>query len=49
MVVEQTVGGVEFLDLTCLASGQSLNLTFDDMDDMQSQGIDVYDENDPNY
>ena len=39
--------GVEILDLPCLASGNNLNLTSDDMDDLRRQGIDVDDYNYP--
>ena len=34
LLVEQRLGGVEFLDLTCLASGKILNLTSDYMADI---------------
>ena len=46
-MVEQRVCGVEFSDLPRLDSRQKLNLTSDDMDDLQRQGIDVDDENGP--
>ena len=46
-LVEQRVGGGEFLGLPCLSSGQNLNLTSDDMDDLRCQGISVDVDNDP--
>ena len=46
-MVEQRVCGVEFSDLPRLDSRQKLNLTSDDMDDLQRQGIDVDDKNGP--
>ena len=47
LVAEQRVGGVEFSYLPCLASGQNLNLTSDDMADLRCQVIAVNDDNDP--
>ena len=47
LVVKQRVGGVESSDLPCLASGQNLNLTSDDMADQRRQGNAVDDKNDP--
>ena len=45
-MVEQRVCGVEFSDLPRLDSRQKLNLTSDDMDDLQSQFIAVDEYND---
>ena len=39
--------GVEILDLPCLASGHNSNLTYEDMADLRSQGIDVDYDNEP--
>ena len=39
--------GAEILDLPCLASGRNSNLAFDDMDDLNNQGISVNGNNDP--
>ena len=46
-LVEQRVCDVEISDLPCLASGHNSNLTSEDMDDIQRQGIAVDDDNDP--
>ena len=47
LLVEQRVGGVEFLGLPCLSSGGKSNLTSDDMADIQRQGIAVDAGNNP--
>ena len=47
LLVEQKVCGVEISDLPCLASGRNLNLTSDDMADIQHQGIDFDNDIDP--
>ena len=47
LVVEQRVGGVEFSDLPCLASGQNSDFTSNDMADVWSQDIAVDGSNDP--
>ena len=47
LVVEQRVGGAEFLDLPCLDSGINLNLTSDDMACLRRQGIAVDYDSDP--
>ena len=45
LLVERRVGGVEFLDLSCVASGMNLNLTSDDMAGIKRQGISADDKN----
>ena len=45
-MVEQGVGGVEFLDLPCLASRQNLNLNPNDMAGLRSQCTVVDGDND---
>ena len=47
LLEEQRVGGAEISDLPCLASGRNLNLTSDDMADIQHQGIDFDKDIDP--
>ena len=47
LVVEKRVGGAEFLHSPCLALRRNLNLTSDDMYDIQRQGISSDDENEP--
>ena len=47
LLVEKRVGGVEFSDLRCLASGQNSNLTSNDMADLRCQGIAVDGDNNP--
>ena len=47
LLVEQRVCGVKISDLPCLASGYNLNLNYEDMADLQRQGIDVDNNNDP--
>ena len=39
--------GVEISYLTCLASGNNSNLTYEDMADLRIQGISVDNNNDP--
>ena len=46
-MVEHRVGGVEFLDLPCIALRQNSNLTSYEISDLRHQGIDVGDDNDP--
>ena len=46
-MVEKRVIGVEFLDLTWLASGKISNLTFDDMADLCCEGVVFDNENEP--
>ena len=46
-MVEQRIGGAEFLDLPCLASGNVLNLASDDMADLWRRDITVDDDNEP--
>ena len=47
LLAERRVCGIEILGLPCLASGNNLNLTSEDMADIWSQGIAVNDNNDP--
>ena len=47
LVTKHKVGGVEFLGLPSLASGQDSKLTSNDMEDLRHQGIIVGDENGP--
>ena len=39
--------GIEIFDLTCLDSGHTSNLTYEDIHDLQGQGIAVNDDNNP--
>ena len=47
LLVEHRVGGIDFSDLPCLASGRNSNLTSNDMVDLWCQGIDVDGANKP--
>ena len=47
LVVEHRVGGVDLLDLPCLALGKKSNLNSNDMADLWRQGISVNDDTDP--
>ena len=47
LVVEQRVGGIELLDLPCLALGGNLNISYNYMADLWRQVITVYDYNKP--
>ena len=47
LLVEQRVCGVEISNLPFLASGNNLNLTSEDMEDLRCQCIDIDNNNDP--
>ena len=46
-MVKKRVGGVEFSDLSCLASGKNSNVTSNEMPDLRHQCIAVDDDNVP--
>ena len=46
-MVKKRVGGVEFSDLPCLASGKILKVTSNEMTDLRNQCIAVDDDNVP--
>ena len=46
-LVEHRVVGVDFLGLSCLASGLNLNLILDNVEDLRCQVVSVDDDNGP--